>query len=163
MKTGTMLGGLAGLTLFGGAAHAATTTSTFGVQLTVTAQCVINSTATLNFGSNGVINSNIDQTADLKIQCTNTTPYKIGLDAGTTVGGDTTTRLMTAGGSDTVQYQLFQNPGRTTNWGNNTASDTKNDNGSGAEQTHTIYGRVPVQSTGSPGNYTDTVTVTVTY
>ncbi len=163
MRTGTRLGGLAGLTLLGGAAQAATTTSTFSVQLTVTAQCVINSTETLSFGSNGVINANIDVPANLKIQCTNTTPYKIGLDEGTTAGGTTTTRLMTAGGSDTVQYKLFTDPGRTTNWGNNTSSDTKNDTGNGAEQTHVIYGRVPIQTTGAPGNYSDTVTVTVTY
>jgi spore coat protein U-like protein len=162
MRTSVKLGGLAGLTLLGGAAHAATTSSTFSVQLAITAQCAINSTATLNFGSNGVINSNIDQTANLKIQCTNTTPYKIGLNEGTG-GGTTTTRLMTGSGADTVQYKLFQDAGHTTNWGNDTAADTKNSTGTGAEQTHTIYGRVPIQTTGAPDNYSDTVTVTVTY
>jgi spore coat protein U-like protein len=70
---------------------------------------------------------------------------------------------MTGSGSDTVQYKLFQDSGRTINWGNNTASDTKNDTGNGAAQTHTIYGRVPVQTTAAPDTYSDTVTVTVTY
>ena len=83
MKMGIKLGCIAGLTLLGGAAQAATTTSTFSVQLAITAQCVINSASTLNFGSNGVINANIDQTSTLVVQCTNTTPYDIGLDAGT--------------------------------------------------------------------------------
>jgi len=162
MRTGIRLGGLAGLTLLGGAAQAATTSSTFSVQLAITAQCVINSTATLNFGSNGVINANIDQTANMVIQCTNTTPYKIGLNEGAG-GGTTTTRLMTGGGSDTVQYKLFTDAGHTTNWGNDTAADTKNATGNGAAQTHTIYGRVPIQTTAAPDSYSDTVTVTVTY
>jgi spore coat protein U-like protein len=35
--------------------------------------------------------------------------------------------------------------------------------GNGADQTFTIYGRVPAQTTPAPGTYTDTVTVTVTY
>ena len=59
-----------------------------------------------------------DATADITIQCTDTTPYDIELDAGTTTGGTTTTRLMErVGGTETVQYQMFQDAARTTNWG----------------------------------------------
>src|SRR5580693_5386260 len=60
MKRMIGLGGLAGLVLVGGSAGATTTTSTFGVTLAITAQCVINSTALLDFGSSGVINANKD-------------------------------------------------------------------------------------------------------
>ena len=63
-------------------ASAATATSTFKVQLTLTSSCVINSTATLNFGSQGVLVANVNGTSTLAVQCTNTTPYNIGLDQG---------------------------------------------------------------------------------
>ena len=63
--------------------QAATTTSTFTVQMTVTSSCVINSASTLNFGNQGVLVANVDNTSTLQVQCTNTTPYNIGLDAGT--------------------------------------------------------------------------------
>jgi spore coat protein U-like protein len=163
MKIGARLGSIAGLTLLTGAAQAATATSTFQVQLAITAQCLINSTSTIDFGTHGVIQTNLDAAAvDLKIQCTNTTTYNIGLDAGAN-GGTTTTRLMSAGSSDTVQYKLFSDIGHTTNWGNTIGTDTQSSTGTGAEQTFQIYGRVPIQSTGAPGSYTDTVTVTVTY
>jgi spore coat protein U-like protein len=163
MKTATRLALLGGLSLIGGVAQAATTTSTFQVQLTVTAQCVINSAATLNFGSNGVINANIDQTSLIKVQCTNTTPFDIGLDAGQGAGANVTTRLMTGPSSETVQYKLYSNAGRTIIWGDTVATDTVTSAGTGAEQTFTVYGRVPPQTTSRPGAYADTVQVTVTY
>jgi spore coat protein U-like protein len=79
-------------------AQAATTTSTFTVQMTVTSSCVINSASTLNFGSQGVLVANVDNTSTVQVQCTNTTPYNIGLDAGTGSGATVTTRKMTKGG-----------------------------------------------------------------
>ena len=103
MRKMTGLGILAGLALAGGSASATTTTNTFGVTLLITANCVINSTATLDLGSSGVINTNHDANAPLHIQCTNTTPYTIGLDKGTTTGATIAQRLLANGGA-TVNY-----------------------------------------------------------
>ena len=97
------LGGFLSLLALAGGSIAATTTSTFTVQLTITASCVIDSATTLNFGSTGVIGANIDQTSTLTISCTNTTPYNIGLNAGTATGATVTTRKMTSG-ANTVSY-----------------------------------------------------------
>jgi spore coat protein U-like protein len=163
MQTRAILSLAAALAALAGVAQAATTTSTFQVNLTIQAQCTIVSTAVLSFGTNGVINANIDQSTTVNVQCTNTTPYNVGLDAGAN-GGTVTTRLMKGGPSnETIQYKLFSNSGRTTNWGNTVGTDTVAGTGNGASQTLTIYGRVPPQSTPTPGAYTDTVTVTVTY
>ncbi len=163
MKTAARLGIIAALALLAGRAEAVTATSSFTVQLTIAAQCTIVSTSTLNFGTNGVINANIEQSATLNVQCTNTTPYNIGLDGGAN-GGTTTTRLMKGGPTnETIQYKLFSNSGRTTNWGNTVGTDTVASTGNGASQPFTIYGRVPPQTTPTPGAYSDTVTVTVTY
>jgi len=145
-----------------GDAAATTTTSSFSVTMTLNASCTIVSTATLNFGSQGVLTANVDQTTTLQVQCTNTTPYNIGLDAGAGTGATVTTRKLTSG-ANTVNYSLYSDSGRTTVWGNTVGTNTVSATGSGASQTYTIYGRVPPQTTPAPGTYTDTITVTVTY
>jgi spore coat protein U domain-containing protein, fimbrial subunit CupE1/2/3/6 len=163
MKRMIGLGGLAGLMLAGGAANATTTiTSTFGVSLAITAQCVINSTATLDFGSNGVINGNIDTNSPLVVQCTNTTPYAVALDKGTSSGGTIAQRKLINGGA-TVNYNLYTDSPGGTLWGDGTTGVTLAGTGNGAAQTITIYGRIPAQTTAAPGTYTDTITVSVTY
>ena len=96
------------------------------------------------------------------MQCTDTTPYNIGLDAGTGTGATVTVRKLTSGGA-TVNYTLYSDTGRTTVWGNTVSTDTVAATGNGASQSYTVYGRVPAQTTPAPGTYTDTVTVTVTY
>ena len=145
-----------------GSAFGATTTSTFQSQITITASCTILSASTLDFGSNGVLIAIVDQISMLQVQCTNTTPYNIGLNAGTGSGSTVTTRKLTSGGN-TVNYSLYSDSGRTTNWGNTVGSDTVSSTGTGASQSFTVYGRVPVQTTPTPATYTDTITVTVTY
>ena len=163
MKMGIRLGLVAGLALLCGVANAATTTTTFQVKLTITAQCTIVSASALDFGSNGVINANIDQTSTLNVQCTNTTPYNIGFNAGTGAGGTVAVRKMTGPASATVNYSLYTTAARTVVWGNTVGTDTIAGTGNGASQPYTVYGRVPTQTTSAPGNYTDTVTATVTY
>ncbi len=66
-------------------------------------------------------------------------------------------------GTNTVGYQLYQNAGRTTVWGNTPGTDTVPGTGSGASQTLTVYGRVPPQTTPPAATYNDSVTVTVNY
>ncbi|MGB9369466.1 MAG: spore coat U domain-containing protein [Xanthobacteraceae bacterium] len=145
-----------------GPSHAASTTTTFAVQATITATCTINSASTLNFGTLGVLASNTDQTSTLQVTCTNTTPYNIGLDVGTGSGATVAVRKLTSGGA-TVNYTLYSDSGRTTVWGNTVSTDTVAGTGSGSAQNYTVYGRIPAQTTPAPGNYADTITVTVTY
>jgi spore coat protein U-like protein len=143
-------------------AYAATATSTFTVQMTVTSSCVINSASTLNFGSQGVLIANVDNTSTLQVQCTNTTPYNIGLDAGLGTGATVAVRKMTNGAS-TINYSLYSDSGRATVWGNTVGTNTIAGTGNGASQSYTVYGRVPPQTTPAAATYTDTITVTVTY
>src|SRR3954471_3155650 len=114
---------------------AATATSTFTVQVTLTASCTINSAATLNFGSQGILAANVDQTSTLQVQCTNTTPYNIGLDAGTGTGATVTTRKMTSGGN-TIDYSLYRDAARTQVWGTTIGTNTVSAAGTGAAQSH---------------------------
>jgi len=97
---------------------AATTTSTFTVQITIVANCIINSASTLNFGgAQGVLAANVDQTSAISVQCTNTTPYNVGLNAGTGTGATVAVRKMTSGGN-TINYSLYTDAARSTVWGN---------------------------------------------
>ncbi len=167
MRMMTGLGLLAAVGLVAaGPAVATTTSSTFAVNLTLVAQCVINSTAALNFPQSGVLTGNVPASTTVAVQCTNTTPYNIGLNAGGTTGGTTTTRLLlnqAQGSTATVGYTLWQDNLYTQNWGNNVGVDTQGSTGTGASQSFTIYGRIPAQTTPAPGTYLDTITVTVTY
>jgi len=144
-------------------ANAATTTNTFQSQIIIQASCTILSTNTLDFGTQGLLNANVDSSATFDVQCTNTTPYDVRMDAGSTVGGSVATRRMIGGGTATVDYTMFRDAGRTLNWGETDGVDTLGGTGSGASQTLTVYGRVPIQTTPAPDTYTDTVTVTVSY
>lgn len=169
MRMMTGLGVLAGLACIGGPASAVTTTtSTFAVSLTIAAQCVINSASTLAFGSLGVLGgiggtTNNDQTSTIAVQCTNTTPFNIGLDQGANGSSVTARKLLNTGSSATVNYSLYSDTNHTTNWGNTVGTDTVSDTGNGASVNYTVYGRIPPQTTPAPGTYADVVTVTVTY
>jgi len=134
---------------------------TFTVSATVTTSCSV-SAANLGFGSVGVLTANVDATSTVTPQCTNTTPYNVGLNAGTAPGATVTTRKMSSGGN-TTSYWLYSNSGRTTNWGNTVGTDTVAGTGSGSNQALTVYGRVPAQTTPAPGSYSDTIVVTTTY
>lgn len=144
-------------------ALAATATTQFQVTLTLQAECKLTSASDLAFGTSGVIQTALTATSAIGVQCTNTTPYNVGLSAGSGSGASTTTRKMTSGAGATVNYQLFRDTSRTQNWGNTVNTDTMAGTGNGAVQTLTVYGLVPAQTTPAAGNYTDTVQVTVTY
>ncbi|HLH91093.1 MAG TPA: spore coat U domain-containing protein [Xanthobacteraceae bacterium] len=141
---------------------AATATTTFSVSVTLAATCTINSASALSFGNQGILATNVDQTSTIQVTCTNTTPYNIGLDAGTGSGATVAARLMTASGA-TVTYSLYQDSAHSNVWGNSIGTNTVAGTGNGTGQSYTVYGRVPPQTTPAPGTYSDTVTVTVTY
>jgi spore coat protein U-like protein len=144
------------------AAFAATTTSTFQVRATITATCAILASPDLDFGSLGVLTANAQQSSTIQVQCTNTTPYNIGLNAGTGSGASVATRKLSNGGA-VINYSLYTDSAHTIVWGNTIGTDTVSATGSGASQSYPVYGLIPPQTTPAPGSYTDTITVTVTY
>lgn len=146
------------------AAIAATVTTTFGVQITITNACTIVSATNMNFGSVGVIGaSGVDATSTITVQCTTSAPYTIGLNAGTGAGATVATRLMTSGASNTVSYSLYQDVAHSLVWGTTVGTNTVAGTGNGASQAYTVYGHVPSQTTPPAAVYNDTITVTVTY
>jgi spore coat protein U-like protein len=160
---------LLGFSLSIGAAHATTQTTTFTVSVTITASCTI-SASNLAFGSQGVLAANVDQTSTITVQCTNTTPYTVGLDNGLNFSA---TRRMkdTGAGTTFVGYGLYTDVARANAWTTTTSTTTCTGGtntcaigtGSGSNQTITVYGRIPPQTTPAPATFNDTVTATITY
>lgn len=136
-------------------------TAPFSVTATVVANCGVSAT-TLDFGATGLLQSHVDATNTLSVTCTATVPYSISLNGGLSGATDPTQRRMSKG-SETVTYGLYQDPARSLPWGETIGSNTLAGVGTGLVQGYTIYGRVPAQPTPSPGTYSDTVVVTVTY
>jgi spore coat protein U-like protein len=154
-----------GLTLLSGAVYAVTTTSNFTVQIIISAACTIISASNVTFPGQGVLTANVPNsgTPAIVVQCTNTTPYTIGLNAGTGAGATVANRKMTGPGAATINYSIYQDAGFTTVWGNTIGTDTQSITSNGTQNSWSVYARVPAQNTPAPGTYTDTITVSVTY
>jgi spore coat protein U-like protein len=140
-----------------------TATATFPVTLTITSNCSIAATP-LAFGSASFLTANIDITSTVNITCTNSTPYAVGLDAGTGTGSTGTTRFMasaTPTNTVTIGYQLYRDVNHTNVWGTTVGTNTVGGTGNGVAQPITVYGRVPpVSPAPTPDTYTSTVTAT---
>ena len=141
-------------------AQAAVTTSNFNVTATVVASCQI-ATTDMAFGNYSGVQ--LDGQSTVTATCTNTTPYTIGLSAGTFAGATVTTRRMTGPGAAGLPYSLFREAGRTTNWGVTVGTDTVAGTGNGAAQPLSVFGRIPAGQFASPGSYSDTILATLTY
>jgi len=139
-----------------------TRTTTFDVTVQIIADCTI-AAQPLDFGSSqGVLATTVNSNTTLQVTCTNTTPYNVGLSAGTVAGSTTSGRLMggTSGNTSTVGFNLTMSAGAG-NWGNVQGTDTKSGTGTGAVQTMTVYGAIPAQNTPQPDAYKTTITATV--
>lgn len=134
----------------------------FLVSATVLPSCVVTATP-LAFGTYTSTADSL-QTNTLSVTCTVGTTYKVGLNAGQGTGATTTNRKMTGltVTTSTLNYSLYSNSGRTTNWGNQ-SSDSVSGTGTGLPQSLTVYGKIPSGQNVAADTYNDTITVTVTY
>jgi spore coat protein U-like protein len=140
-------------------------TNITSVPFTVTAvniaTCSVSATA-VDFGSTGVLDSARDGSGTLTLTCTALAPYTVALSGGNDGASDPTQRKMSSG-AEKVTYGLYRDSARILPWGSANGVNTVGGIGTGASQSLTVYGRVPVQATPSPGAYSDTVVVTLTY
>ncbi|HUN83565.1 MAG TPA: spore coat protein U domain-containing protein [Terracidiphilus sp.] len=134
---------------------AVTATAPIAVSATVVATCAISAT-NMGFGNyTGVVAT---ATSTVTVQCTNSTPYTVSLNAGTSSGSTVTARKMTGAAGVYLNYGLYSDATYQTNFVT-TASIT----GNGNTQPITVYGSVPAGQYVAPNTYTDTITATVTY
>jgi spore coat protein U-like protein len=148
-----------GLTPTSAVAQANPASTTFGVSATVLKDCTVSATS-LTFGNyTGAVNS--AQSA-VTVTCTNSTTYTVGLGTGLATGATVTTRQM-QNGSALLSYGLFSNATWATNWGNTSGTNWVSGTGNGTGQALNVYGQIPAGQYVTPGSYTDTISVTVTY
>jgi spore coat protein U-like protein len=142
-------------------AMSATATATFTVSAVVPAACTISANA-MSFGTYS--GAALSTTSNINATCTAATPYTIALDAGTnpTTAGNTSGRRL-ANGTNYISYDLWQDAGHTTHWGNVTGTDTLAGTGSGSTQDIPVYGSLAAGTVPAPGTYSDTVTASITF
>jgi spore coat protein U-like protein len=143
----------------------------FGVTAAVQKMCTVGAAQSLNLGSVAAGSTAGSGNIELYVTCSNNTPYYIGLmplSTSSTSGAGTMSGI-TQGNTNTVSYQLYQNPALTTAWGN-TATSTSAGNGvsgigTGSEQTPTpvVYAKVTSSTDVRPDTYSDTVQINVNY
>lgn len=141
------------------AVQSATTTTNMAVSATVLSTCIVVASP-LAFGNYSA--TQLDSTTTIIVTCTNGTAYKVGLNEGLASGATVTTRKMQFL-TNTLNYSLYSDAGRTLNWGNTPGTDTVDATAGLLPDTHTVYGRIPADQYVTAGAYLDTVTVTVTY
>lgn len=143
--------------------HAATSSTTFTVNANVLAVCTLSAT-NVNFANYDATSATADDTTStLTVLCTNGQAYTVALNAGLSAGATVAARKMTSG-ANLLSYTLYTDAGRTTVWGDGTLStSTVAGTGSGADQTLTVYGRIPINQHVPQGSYADDITATLTY
>jgi spore coat protein U-like protein len=144
-------------------AMAATATGSFNVQVVIQETCIVASptSTTLDFGTQTLLNANVDASTTIQVQCTDGTDYDVSLD-----NGQNATRRMRLGATaNYVDYELYTNAARTIVWPTAAGAAPYPYTANGTAQNITVYGRIPAQPTppASTTAYTDVVTITVTY
>jgi spore coat protein U-like protein len=135
----------------------------FTAQAQVPATCYTYVTTDLDFGSvPGLITSNHDGSSTITMTCTGRTAWNVGLNNGLNASGSVR-RMRLAATANLVAYEIYREPARTSRWGNTIGTDTVPGTGTGVSQTLTVHGRVPAPQSAAPGNYSDIITVTITY
>lgn len=126
--------------------------------------CSITGVADTAFSAiDGNFTSNTDSSSGgVTVLCTSGTPYSIGLGNGQHHNG--TSRTMTDGNSNFIAYGIYQNSGHSVAWGDIGSGNEVNGTGNGANQSATVYARIPAGQTAVPaGNYSDVVVVTLNF
>jgi spore coat protein U-like protein len=151
-----------------GSAFAATASDNLAVSATVIDNCLI-STSALGFGNYDPVDvnasANLDGTGTVSVTCTLDDVVQITLDDGVnadTGSTDTVPLRRLTDGTNFLSYSLFSDAGRTAIWGIGATVDVET-TGTGANEDHTVYGRVASGQNRPAGAYADTVQATVTF
>lgn len=149
-------------TLISKPAFAGTATSNISVSATVPSVCTILTESDLVFGT---YDSTLKTTlGKLTTNCTPGLAPVITLDQGSNPDGgssDAAPQRRLKSGSDYLSYNIFQDSGNTTPWGN-TAGTGRSFTATGGNAI-VVYGTIPAGQAAPAGSYTDTVVATINY
>lgn len=142
-----------------------------GACIGVGCSCSVSATP-INFGNyNPVSGAAVTASGNVAVTCSAllvglNVSYVIALNAG--LNGNFTARLMKAGVSSFLPYNIYTTSAMTTVWGDGTGgSSTVSDayllSLLSVTRNYPTWGRIPGSQVAPLGNYSDTITVTVTY
>lgn len=150
---------------FGSSAMAGSVTGSFQSNAVITSSCLLSASA-VAFGAFTPTSTATTLSANgtVSATCSNGVAYALSLDAGTkgTIG----TRQMggaNAANADLLAYNIYTTTAKTTIFGNGTTGSKINSTGTGSAQAITVYGGLLTNQYVTPDNYSDTLTVTMTY
>lgn len=160
----------------GSTASATVATGNFTVSLVISKTCSVttSSASNITLGTAVTGGTSASSSGTFTVNCSNTTPFFVGLQPASTAGSNNTgsgTLKGTGSNSNTIAYQLYQNSGLTTVWGN-TATATSAGNGvsgTGAGMTaakaitETVYANATGSTDVTPDTYSDTVAINVNF
>lgn len=125
---------------------------------TLRADCTV-SAGSVAFGNyNPFSTQALDSAGTINVSCTLATSYTLSMSTG---GGSYAQREL-AGGGDVLFYNFYTSATYAVIWGDGSGG-TATVGGSGTNENHTVYGRIPAQQNVSVGSYADSIIVTVTF
>lgn len=120
--------------------------------------CALLSTTDLDFGQIDNLNRDLRTNGQISLQCPSRTTWRVGLNNGKYALNN---QRRMFNGKDYINYDLYQNSTLTQKW--DSSNNRPQGVGTNGQQSIPVYGHVPQQPLKSAGNYSDTVTVTLTY
>lgn len=143
---------------------------TLNVQTKLGKACVVSAGPNLIFGNAGGVAAGapaVTGSDNIAVTCPNRTPYNVGLLPSDGDAGGAGSMKGTGSNTDTVRYQLYQDPTLSTTWGN-TATRTSTGNGvhgtgNGRAQSLTVHAQTASSTDVTPDTYTDIVQIDVNY
>ena len=145
----------------GDPARAVTSTGLQNVRAQVNGSCTIAVGTVIAFGNltatSALAVAQADATGSIVVSCSSGTLYLLAMDGGSNYSG---VRRMANGPGQYLTYDIYPSSARTVPLGGSVSASLVSD---GTAQTFYAYGRVPAQTAGGSGNFTDTLTFTVTY
>jgi spore coat protein U-like protein len=139
---------------------AATPTASFAVSAIVQATCLVSaSTLTLDSYRGAVVNT----TSMVSVDCTNSTPYSVGLSVGQGNGSTRATREMSDASTALWGYGLISNAQGISSRRQNANADPRVKGDNNSAQMLSVHDQLSVWQHFLAGELPDTMTVTVTY
>ena len=145
--------------------YAATDTSTMTVSTTVLMSCNISAGAMTFASYDPTLDADSNAEATIDSTCTSGGAAVITMgqgQGGHTDSSDTSPMRQMTAGTEKLDYEVYSDSGRLTEWGNTSATGVSV-TGTGSAQSLTAFGKITGLQQVSAVSFTDSVTVTVTY
>ena len=148
----------------GWALAAGSKTTDIGVSASVASNCLVSTVSTgLNFGVyDPMAADDTLASTTFGVKCSKNAGYTIGLSKGG--GAAENARKMALSGQLAMDYAIYSDSNRQTNWGATAGKAAGTGSGLDTENTVTVYGKIPKnQYDVGVGAYSDTVVATISY